>query len=73
MQTIKINIIEASNEIAIEIMRQKYKDSGWEDDKIDDILYEENTLDSFKLRAEYQDGFNSLYDIIHNVLEDIQY
>jgi len=72
MQTIKVNIIEASSEIAIEIMRQKYKDSGWEDDKIDDILYEEDTLDSFKLRAEHQDKFNSLYYIIHNVLEDIK-
>lgn len=72
MQTIKINIIEASSEIAIEVMRQKYKDSGWGDDKLDDILYEEDTIDSFKLRAEYQDEFNSLYDIIYNVLEDIQ-
>jgi len=72
MQIIKFNIIEASSEIAIEIMRRKYKDSGWEDDKIDDILYEEDTLDSFKLRAEYQDEFNSLYGIIHNVLEDIK-
>ena len=72
MQIIKVNIIEASSEIAIEIMKQKYKDAGWEDDKIDDILYEEDTLDSFKLRAEYQDEFNSLYGIIHNVLEDIK-
>ena len=72
MQIIKVNIIEASSEIAIEIMKQKYKDSGWKDDKIDDILYEEDTIDSFKLRAEYQAEFNSLYGIIHNILEDIQ-
>lgn len=72
MQIIKVNIIEASSEIAIEIMKQRYKNSGWEDDKIDDILYEEDTIDSFKLRAEYQDEFNNLYGIIHNVLEDIQ-
>ena len=72
MQIIKVNIIEASSEIAIEIMKQKYKDAGWEDDKIDDILYEEDTLDSFKLRTEYQDQFNNLYDIVYNVLENIQ-
>ena len=72
MQIIKVNIIEASSEIAIEIIKQKYKDSGWEDDKIDDILYEEDTLDSFKLRTEYQDQFNNLYDIVYNVLENIQ-
>ena len=72
MQIIKVNIIEASSEIAIEIMKQKYKDAGWEDDKIDDTLYEEDTLDSFKLREEYQDQFNDLYDTILNVLEDIQ-
>ena len=72
MQIIKVNIIEASSEIAIEIMKQKYKDAGWEDDKIDDILYEEDTLDSFKLREEYQNQFNNLYDTIHNVLENIQ-
>jgi hypothetical protein len=72
MQIIKVNIIEASSEIAIEIMKQKYKDAGWEDDKIDDILYEEDTLDSFKLREEYQDQFNNLYDIVYNVLENIQ-
>lgn len=72
MQIIKVNIIEASSEIAIEIMKQKYKDAGWEDDKIDDILYEEDILDSFKLREEYQNQFNNLYSIIYNVLKDIQ-
>lgn len=73
LQNIKINHVEASSEIAIEIMKQKYRDNGWEDDVIDDILYTEDAGGVFVLKDAYQDQFNELYDVIYSVLEDIKY
>lgn len=71
-QEIKINIVEAASEVAITIMKQKFKDGGWSEETIQEFLYEEDTLDSFKLKEEYQDEFNSLYDLIFNLLYNIK-
>ncbi|HPQ79890.1 MAG TPA: hypothetical protein PLG47_05520 [Candidatus Dojkabacteria bacterium] len=68
---IKVNHLEASSEIAIELMKEKYRENGWEEDTIDKILYDE-TDGILTLKETYQDQFNDLYDFIWNILDNIK-
>lgn len=70
---IKVNHVEAASEIAIQLMKQKYRENGWKDEVIDDIFYEEKTTGTLTLKGEYQDQFNHLYDLIYTILEKIKY
>jgi hypothetical protein len=68
---IKVNHVEASDILAIELMKEKYRENGWEDDLIEKILYDE-TDGILTLKETYQDQFNELYDFIWNILDNIK-
>jgi len=70
-QNIKVNHLEASSEIAIELMKEKYRENGWNEDLINSIFY--NEIDGvLVLKETYQDQFNDLYDFIYNILDNIK-
>ena len=68
---IKVNHLEASDVIAIELMKEKYRENGWKEDTIDKILYDE-TDGILTLKETYQDQFNELYDFVWNILDNIK-
>lgn len=68
---IKINLVEVASELADDMIRNLFRTAGYSESEIDDRILVDNGS-YLILKEEYQDEFNTWYDMFYNKIESLK-
>jgi hypothetical protein len=70
-QEIKIDIVEVAGELADDMVRNPFRTAGYSESEIDDRILINNGS-YLSLKEEYQDEFNTWYNMFYSKIESLK-
>lgn len=70
-QEIKIDIVEVASELADDMVRSPFRTAGYSESEIDDRILIDNGS-YLSLKEEYQDEFNTWYNMFYSKIENLK-